>query len=926
MPAEKQEVSRRFFGALLGVARTRLGEAQIEELLTGTGMTLKDLTDEGGWVSLAFTEQFLERLVERWGGEDLLRVVGEVTFTGPHFGYLASVFRTADPGPNYRQAVQMTAMFNKVGRFEISGESARSMDLRYVPVDDEHRETRRHCCILRQHQLAGVPRLLGLPSAQVTESECVVRGDTACVYHVHWESARPRWGEIVGGAALAVGVLGAAFAPTALAAQLGVCLGVCGFLAGALVTTRQRLRAVNALAEERGVAVKRSTAVLEKKYAELLAAKREVDAKVDERTAQLRETGHQLEQSLAQLQTLTKQKDTFFENVSHELRTPLTLILAPLESILAGEMDAAQQREAMNAMLRSGRRLHRLINQLLDLARADVGRLTVRLQNVELSDLLRELVGQFQPAAQHAGLTLELNSPHDATVIGDGERLEEIFTNLLGNALKCTPQGGTIRVEVQRVEGRVKVTVADTGVGIPPEDLSRIFQRFARVERQSRGEGTGIGLALTQELVRLHHGEISVRSEVGKGTTFTVDLPAGNNAEVAQRVARAPRPILDEAPVTFADPPHTPTGEREDAPLVYVVEDHDDLRRYVTELLSRAFRVQAFPDAECCLKALQGTHPDVIVSDVMMPGITGVELARRLKADTNTRGIRIILATARGSGDDAVAGLDAGADDYVRKPFSPPELRARVRTQCQLKRLTEQLINSEKHALIGTFAAGLAHEVRNPAAAIQGCVEPLRRLVTRHLPNPPPALQEALRVVDESAGRITSLVRDVLDFAHVNRAQVSPYDINQGIETCLRILGHRLNGHVEVVRHLDYAAPVHCQPALINQAVMNLLDNAARAVASGGRIEVRTSPAEGGVNVVIQDSGPGIDARTLRHAFDPFFTTRPPGEGTGLGLPLSRQIVEAHGGRLTLSSEPGVGTVASVWLPAQPSSTQQQEV
>jgi signal transduction histidine kinase len=323
--------------------------------------------------------------------------------------------------------------------------------------------------------------------------------------------------------------------------------------------------------------------------------------------------------------------------------------------------------------------------------------------------------------------------------------------------------------------------------------------------------------------------------------------------------------------------------------------------------------------------------PDVVVSDVMMPGMSGVELLAEVRR--RRPGTRVILVTALTSTQSVVDGLAAGAHDYLRKPFAPDVLVARVRTQAELKRLGEQLIAAEKRALLGTFAAGLAHEVRNPAAAIEGCVEPLRRVLARHLPERPATVDEALDVIREATSRISALVRDVLDLAQVDRAQLRPYQLQDGLSTCLRLLAHRLREPVggpgegaapvvEIVQRFAAVPEVVCQPALINQVLLNVLDNAMHAAGERpgrrGSVTVETAEQDGGVVVRVRDDGGGMDPETLGRAFDPFFTTRPPGRGTGLGLSVSRQIVDAHGGRLSLTSRVGEGTEACLWLPLRP--------
>jgi len=912
MNADCQEISRGVFGALLKLGATRLSATQLESLVEGSGLTLADLADPTGWVSVEFLDLFLERLVTLWGSDDIIRLAGEATFAGSNFGFLGAIFRTADPGPNYQQALGVAALFNKAGRFDVLRSTPRSLRLTYTPVDGATREHSPYNCMMRRAQLSAVPFLLGLPTATVSESTCHVRGDACCTYDVQWQSNRRQWGAISGGVAL---LLGLGLVP--LAGAVAVSTGALLLAVGLYVDMRRRHNDLKQLSNERAESVANSARAVDRKYAELLAAKQAVDEKVAERTQALREAGTALEASLRQVTRLGEQKDRFFENISHELRTPLTLVLAPLEMLAAGGLSEHEQQTTVERMLRSGHRLQRLINQLLDLARADAGQLKLTYEQLNLQTLLSELVAQCQATAVQRGLTLNVDCAGPVELVADGDRVEEMLLNLLGNAMKFTPRGGRVDLRARVEAGQVLVAVADTGIGIPEQDLPSLFDRFVRVEGANRTEGTGIGLSLVRELARLHQGDVEVKSTPGVGTTFTLRLPLGNGATaVPVRGPRAQPSLLlhaegaGEMCVTSAT--EAPVGQ---GPLVFLVEDHDELRTFMTEILSRRFTVRAFPAAPPCLKVLESVHPAVVVSDVMLPGMSGFELARQIRKQASLQNVRIILATALSDSQHAVEGLGSGAHDYVRKPFSPAELLARVETQVALQDLTRRLIQQEKQAMLGTFAAGLAHEVRNPAAAVQACVEPLRRSVKRQLANPTPQLLECIDVIEESARRITALVRDVLDFSQVDRNQLESHELSDGVDRCLRLLASRLPPAVKVERAYTFQEPVRCQAALVNQLLMNLLDNAVRAVGPEGVIQVGTRAEKNGVLVSVQDSGPGMTPETLQRVFDPFFTTREAGQGTGLGLSLSRQIAEAHGGSLSLQSQPGSGTTATLWLP-----------
>jgi signal transduction histidine kinase len=338
------------------------------------------------------------------------------------------------------------------------------------------------------------------------------------------------------------------------------------------------------------------------------------------------------------------------------------------------------------------------------------------------------------------------------------------------------------------------------------------------------------------------------------------------------------------------------------------------MRAFIGRVLRRRYRVTETASATEALAELEARRFDAVVSDVMMPGIDGYELCRRVKVAPATAGVPVILITARHQTSFALAGFHSGADDYVIKPFSADELLARVDVHVRLRRLLDEWIQREKLATLGTVAAGLAHEVRNPLSAI---LAGLRR-VQRDLDGAavPPKAVHMIGVALDCAQRIDRLVGDVLTLGHPDQQGPEWVDLHEGLESALRLLSHRTPANVEVRRRFAYEGQVLAEPASLNQVFVNLLDNALRAVGDRGAIEVATRSNGGGVVVTVADSGPGVPPAVAGRIFDPFFTTRPVGEGTGLGLHLSRRIVYNHGGTLELVSAPGWGACFEVRLPA----------
>ena len=409
--------------------------------------------------------------------------------------------------------------------------------------------------------------------------------------------------------------------------------------------------------------------------------------------------------SAEKLREIDEMKMRFFANVSHEFRTPLTLLLGPAEQLLEKLRDP-EDWTRVDVIRRSGRRLLELVNQLLDISKLDAGRMKLRVEPIELVRFLRGLVFSFASLAERKQIGLRFDGPEKEVIVAyvDRDKVQKILVNLLSNAFKFTPEGGEIRVAVGVAEGGsegrvVEIAVSDSGAGIAAEKLEKIFQRFYQVDDSHvrEHEGAGIGLSLTKELVELHRGEISVQSEPGRGSTFRVRLPFGKEqwkeeeivepVEGAGEVSVRPPVILEDEPVLREEEKPEEGGPE---PLVLIVEDNADVRAYVRGSLVPEYRVLEAEDGRGGLEAASSVMPDLIVSDIMMPHIDGIELCRRVKSDERTSHIPVILLTARASDAGKLEGLETGADDYIIKPFDMQELQARIRNLIDLRRKLQE--------------------------------------------------------------------------------------------------------------------------------------------------------------------------------------------------------------------------------------------
>ncbi|MCP4216352.1 MAG: response regulator [bacterium] len=473
----------------------------------------------------------------------------------------------------------------------------------------------------------------------------------------------------------------------------------------------------------------------------LIKEKKRLEQVVKERTKEIREKNTQLEHQTLQvreqagkLMEMGEAKSRFFANISHEFRTPLTLIMSPLEQMLSRKQ-AGKQSKIYQIMLRNSQRLLRLVNQLLELSRFDGGKTTLSASRQDIVPLLKGEIAAFSIPAEQRGIKMTFRSPEvEVLLYFDAEKMEEVMVNLLANALKCTLPGGEITMalslEKTQPSNYARISVKDTGIGIPKTQLGNVFDRFFQTGGAKTSKGTGIGLALSREIVLLHHGTIDVFSEEGKGTEFILRLPMGKNHLTDDQIISRPlsrkNAFRTNIPPAGLQPKHqsahnvADTGDdgdndyknadttdsapgnqagRPEETVILVAEDHEDMRHYIRQTLEPLYKVIESADGKDAVAKAKEFIPDLIVSDIMMPEPDGYQLCRTLKTDIKTCHIPIILLTAKASEDSIVQGLETGADDYITKPFSTDMLCARIKNLIQLRRQLQLKIQREKMLL-----------------------------------------------------------------------------------------------------------------------------------------------------------------------------------------------------------------------------------
>jgi len=458
-----------------------------------------------------------------------------------------------------------------------------------------------------------------------------------------------------------------------------------------------------------------------------------------------------LERAKSDAEAGSRAKSEFLANVSHELRTPLTLMLGPLDSLLADGDMSARTTSVLSRVRRNAARLHGLVDDLLDVAKAEANMLDPLLETVDLAPVMRELTDDLADAASSRRLSLTFVHTGEATSANiDRDMFDRILLNLIGNALKFTPEHGRVTLGLRlSSDDKIEIDVTDTGIGIGPEKLPVVFRRFEQAEAglSRRYGGTGIGLALVNELVKAHGGEVGVESRFGEGSRFWLKLPRASATPLPPRRARySSRPPRNmEAEMATEQPAAAAVSNGRSPsqilPKLVLAEDNADMRDYVSEVLEAEFEVVATADGLEAFEAIKRHRPSVIVSDVMMPRLDGLGLVALLKADPELRRIPVILLTAQAGREAVVTGLDGGADDYVAKPFSQSELRARARAALRL---------SEAQASL----ASTADELRIALDSLRSTTRWVEAAVNS--PTPPAATDDTLRGIVDHLERLRS--------------------------------------------------------------------------------------------------------------------------------------------------------------------------
>jgi len=645
----------------------------------------------------------------------------------------------------------------------------------------------------------------------------------------------------------------------------------------------------------------------------------------------------------AALAEIDRAKTAFFSNVSHEFRTPLTLMLGPLEDELAEPTSPARTHKRIEMAHRNALRLLKLVNTLLDFSRLESERSQARYEATDLASYTSELASVFRSATERGGLSLLVDClPLPEPVYVDREMWEKIVLNLLSNAVKHTFEGG-IQVMLKWCGDFVELAVSDSGVGISPNELPRVFDRFHRVKgaRSRSFEGTGIGLALVEEMVHAHGGTVRAESQEGEGSTFFVIIKAGSahlppehigpqrsltvtatnvtayqqeamlwvsddNATPTQQLSIS-QPNSDPGGSLVAQVPSSPRSR------ILWADDNADMRDYVCRLLADRYEVTAVPDGAAALAVALDNPPDLVLTDVMMPGLDGFGLLRELRANQSTHTVPVILLSARAGEESAVEGLEAGADDYLVKPFSARELLARVRTHLEMAKMRRawalelEAANKDLEA----FSSSVSHDLRGPLRSIDGFSHIVMDDYSDQLPE---EAKHLLAMVRSSAQQMNQLIDDLLRFSRLGRQPLTKKEVS------LEGLVHRVLEELreeqperQIAIQVSNLPDCMADESLLKQVFVNLLSNAFKYTnrKEKASVEVGSQQQNGGTVYFVRDNGAGFDAQYADKLFGVFQRLHRADEfeGTGIGLSIVQRIIQRHGGRIWADAEVDKGAI-----------------
>lgn len=692
----------------------------------------------------------------------------------------------------------------------------------------------------------------------------------------------------------------------------------------------------------------------------------------EERRIQLESTNAELGSLYKKIKEMDELKTQFFANVSHELRTPLSLIVGPAEHLLADENLTAEQKRQLTSISRNGKSLLKQVNDLLDVAQLEEGKMQLRPAAVDVSMALQRVSAQFDLVAEQRRIRYHVEAPESLMVEADAAMLERVMVNLLANAFKFTPEDGEIRVALDVTDNEYGFSVSDTGPGIEPEQRSAIFERFRQADGGAtrRHGGTGLGLAIANDFVNLHGGSIDVDSTFGEGSRFMVRLPLRRSAPASSEssprgIGQGTQIAVDGVLGELAPELEKNAEKANDAnlPTVLVVEDTPQMRELIVDTLGQRYNVATAEDGLIGAEKAAALHPDLVVTDIMMPRMSGDQLVAKLRSQKQFNNLPILLLSAKADDELRIHLLKNGAQDYLTKPFLPQELLARVHNLVSVKRagdalrgeltsasnnlegLAHDLTNKHRQLQLAFdatevareqamrasevkshFLAMVSHELRTPLSTIVMSAQLLSRQAESE---PVTVLKPRLERMARAADQLSTMVEGILEYTRTEGGKIKPQRMRVDVVELVNevVDAAQLQVSSPAVRlraepPLEDTCIFFSDPRLLRVILHNLVSNALKFT-NEGEVTVALRCTTEQLYCAVHDTGIGIAKEDLTRVFLPFEQVEPVQRksipGVGLGLALTKELVELLNGRIEVDSEVGKGSIFRVYVPASAS-------
>lgn len=653
---------------------------------------------------------------------------------------------------------------------------------------------------------------------------------------------------------------------------------------------------------------------------ELYTRAEKMEGEIFLRAQEVAEANRKLAKLYEKTKELDRLKTDFFANVSHELRTPLTLVLGPLARMMGDTSTPEPVRRSLEMIDRNAQILLKRVNDLLDISKLEAGKMSLEYAAIDLASLARVTLSSFESFARQRNIQMSIKTPHTLQAEADPEKLQRILLNLLSNALKFTPDDGKVELTLEQKGERALICISDTGPGIPPDMQETIFERFRQIDSgaQRRIGGTGLGLSIVKEFVTLHEGIVGVSNTPQGGACFSITIPLKAPQGSAVFVKKE-TPVLDPGLSATTELQHHVPAAKADSDQtrgawVLIVEDNPDMNAFLAETLGKDHRVDtAFNGREGLEKALKSL-PDLIISDVMMPEMSGDKMARELLSRPETRDIPLLLLTAKMDDPLKIAMLKQGVRDYISKPFSAEELgikasrliAERRKIIAERAQLIQRLTKSNED--LERFAYTASHDLRSPLRAVHNLSHMIEEDLGDTLEG---EIKNHLTTLRQRVKRMEKLLDDILSYARLDGTEDNKSEIVNG-ETLVRDTISMLSppkGFTILTGNELSKISIPRNP--VQQALHNLIDNAIKhhdKKAGTITVDVRENSAR--YIFSVRDDGPGIAPEYHQRIFEMFQTLQPRDktEGSGMGLAFVKKILSFHNCEVTVESQPGQGT------------------